>query len=175
MSVPFPTPQDDAGAEQGARGAREKALAATGVGCGCLGTVVAAVMTMAALGTGAATGSADAASVPTTTQTVTAATTVTSTQTATAPPVTQTVTADAPPPQTVTVTVTETVAAEEASSARGFLDSAPDAEDPAPVPDDVTFANCAEARAAGAAPLFRGQPGYDSSLDRDDDGVACEG
>lgn len=36
------------------------------------------------------------------------------------------------------------------------------------------YANCSEARAAGAAPLRRGEPGYDSSMDRDDDGVACE-
>lgn len=36
------------------------------------------------------------------------------------------------------------------------------------------FANCSEARAAGAAPIRRGQPGYGSHLDRDGDGVACE-
>ncbi|WP_153302453.1 MULTISPECIES: GmrSD restriction endonuclease domain-containing protein [Tessaracoccus] len=36
------------------------------------------------------------------------------------------------------------------------------------------FSNCSEARAAGAAPLLRGEPGYRSALDRDDDGVACE-
>ena len=29
-------------------------------------------------------------------------------------------------------------------------------------------------RAAGAAPLYRGQPGYGSHMDRDGDGVACE-
>jgi micrococcal nuclease len=38
----------------------------------------------------------------------------------------------------------------------------------------VYYANCAEARAAGAAPLHRGQPGYREGLDRDKDGVACE-
>jgi len=36
------------------------------------------------------------------------------------------------------------------------------------------YANCAAARAAGAAPLKRGEPGYASHLDRDNDGVACE-
>jgi hypothetical protein len=36
------------------------------------------------------------------------------------------------------------------------------------------FANCAAARAAGAAPLRRGDPGYRAGLDRDNDGVACE-
>lgn len=38
----------------------------------------------------------------------------------------------------------------------------------------VRYKNCAEARAAGAAPIRRGQPGYASHLDRDNDGVACE-
>jgi Excalibur calcium-binding domain len=36
------------------------------------------------------------------------------------------------------------------------------------------FANCAEARAAGAAPVRRGEPGYGPHLDRDGDGVGCE-
>jgi micrococcal nuclease len=38
----------------------------------------------------------------------------------------------------------------------------------------VSYANCAAARAAGVAPLHRGQPGYASRLDRDGDGIACE-
>jgi Excalibur calcium-binding domain len=33
---------------------------------------------------------------------------------------------------------------------------------------------CDEARSAGAAPLYRGEPGYRPALDRDGDGVACE-
>ncbi|WP_007468431.1 excalibur calcium-binding domain-containing protein [Segniliparus rugosus] len=37
------------------------------------------------------------------------------------------------------------------------------------------YRNCSEARAAGTAPLYRGDPGYSSKLDRDGDGVACEG
>ena len=36
------------------------------------------------------------------------------------------------------------------------------------------FRNCTEARAAGAAPVYRGQPGYGPHLDRDGDGVGCE-
>ena len=36
------------------------------------------------------------------------------------------------------------------------------------------FANCSEARAAGAAPVMRGDPGYGAHLDRDNDGVGCE-
>jgi hypothetical protein len=38
----------------------------------------------------------------------------------------------------------------------------------------VSYANCSEARAAGAAPVHRGDPGYASHLDRDNDGVGCE-
>lgn len=38
----------------------------------------------------------------------------------------------------------------------------------------VYFRNCAAARAAGAAPLYRGHPGYREPLDADGDGVACE-
>lgn len=36
------------------------------------------------------------------------------------------------------------------------------------------FANCAAARAAGAAPVRRGEPGYGPHLDRDGDGIGCE-
>ena len=38
----------------------------------------------------------------------------------------------------------------------------------------VYYANCDAARAAGAAPLHRGDPGYAPHLDGDGDGVACE-
>lgn len=41
-------------------------------------------------------------------------------------------------------------------------------------PAAVYYPNCAAARAAGAAPLYLGQPGYRGPLDRDKDGVACE-
>jgi hypothetical protein len=48
---------------------------------------------------------------------------------------------------------------------------------PAPVPAPaagVAYANCAAVRAAGAAPIRVGQPGYSRRLDRDGDGVGCE-
>ena len=41
-------------------------------------------------------------------------------------------------------------------------------------PQQGGYRNCSEARAAGAAPLYRGAPGYSARLDRDGDGVACE-
>ena len=40
--------------------------------------------------------------------------------------------------------------------------------------DDGAFANCNAARNAGAAPVRRGDPGYGSHLDRDNDGIGCE-
>jgi endonuclease YncB( thermonuclease family) len=36
------------------------------------------------------------------------------------------------------------------------------------------WANCSEARNAGAAPVMRGTPGYGAHLDRDNDGTGCE-
>jgi hypothetical protein len=36
-----------------------------------------------------------------------------------------------------------------------------------------TYRSCAEVRAAGKAPLRRGEPGYSRALDPDGDGVAC--
>ena len=48
---------------------------------------------------------------------------------------------------------------------------------PAPSSTPVTstyFANCDAARAAGAAPVHRGDVGYSARLDRDGDGTGCE-
>ncbi|WP_233493820.1 excalibur calcium-binding domain-containing protein [Desertihabitans brevis] len=39
---------------------------------------------------------------------------------------------------------------------------------------DTYYKNCSAARAAGAAPVRRGDPGYGPHLDRDGDGVGCE-
>ena len=39
---------------------------------------------------------------------------------------------------------------------------------------EVYYPNCDAARAAGAAPIYQGQPGYRTKLDRDRDGIACE-
>jgi micrococcal nuclease len=51
-----------------------------------------------------------------------------------------------------------------------------------PVPTQVvptpgvsaSYASCTAARAAGAAPIYRGQPGYSAKLDRDGNGIACQ-
>lgn len=41
-------------------------------------------------------------------------------------------------------------------------------------PSGVFYPNCRAAWAAGAAPLYRGQPGYRPEMDGDGDGIACE-
>lgn len=62
-------------------------------------------------------------------------------------------------------------------------DTAPAATQPRPFFEPATppppsgsayYANCDAARAAGAAPLRVGEPGYRSGLDGDGDGIACE-
>ena len=114
-------------------------------------------------------------------------TTMTTTQTSTATTLPPTSTAVTEPS---TVTVTEVAVAEAAavpaqdpaSTARAYVPTAPaytpePTYAPAPlaaVPQAASYANCSAARAAGAAPLYRGQPGYAPKLDRDNDGVACE-
>jgi hypothetical protein len=43
------------------------------------------------------------------------------------------------------------------------------------IPDiPLYFPNCSVAKALGAAPIRKGQPGYRDELDRDHNGVACE-
>lgn len=48
------------------------------------------------------------------------------------------------------------------------------APDPVKVEQSVYYASCADARAAGHAPIRVGEPGYRSALDADGDGIACE-
>jgi hypothetical protein len=97
-----------------------------------------------------------AAARPQPTMTVTATTTETATP-APAPTVTT----------TKTVKVTKTVTAEAAAgSGSGSVSGSGGGS--------TYYTNCTAARAAGVTPLYRGDPGYDSHLDRDGDGVACE-
>jgi hypothetical protein len=56
-----------------------------------------------------------------------------------------------------------------------FEASAPDpTHDQSAIEQSVYYARCADARAAGRAPILRGQPGYRRGLDADSDGIACE-
>lgn len=45
---------------------------------------------------------------------------------------------------------------------------------PAAPPANITYKNCDDVRAHGAAPIYKGEPGYSRKLDRDGDGVGCE-
>lgn len=123
------------------------------------------------------------AATPATTQTVTATVTDTATTTATAT-------------TTVTEAATETVTTEASSGPladggrQASVAPVPLAGNPGPAAQDPArrgagtvptapaagayYAHCADARSRGAAPLYRGQPGYRSGLDRDGDGIACE-
>ncbi|GAA5502374.1 hypothetical protein Dxin01_02118 [Deinococcus xinjiangensis] len=85
---------------------------------------------------------------------------------------------------TVTVTVqpsgsfaitSEKGAASRPATAPSGLSSSPVPLTPPRARDaEPYYSNCAAVRAAGKAPLLRGQPGYRDGLDRDGDGRACE-
>jgi len=87
----------------------------------------------------------------------------TATPTATPTPAERTTTAAATPATTTKTTRTTTTTKPPAG---GGTTTKP--------PAQVYYRNCDEVRAAGAAPLYAGQPGYRTALDRDKDGVACE-
>jgi hypothetical protein len=40
--------------------------------------------------------------------------------------------------------------------------------------DGDYWRGCDDARAAGTAPIYRGEPGYREGMDGDNDGIACE-
>ncbi|WP_256789891.1 excalibur calcium-binding domain-containing protein [Frankia sp. AvcI1] len=61
-----------------------------------------------------------------------------------------------------------------AGTARGNALAPAAAGGPTQASGSTYYANCTAARAAGIAPLYRGDPGYRAGLDADDDGIACE-
>ena len=93
-----------------------------------------------------------------------------------------------PPPAPTTESITESITGSTAGSTTSenpvpLVAPIPGANEETAVPREPTtsqapaaayYPNCTAARAAGAAPLYAGQPGYSSKLDRDGDGVACE-
>ncbi|QWW20567.1 excalibur calcium-binding domain-containing protein [Schaalia sp. 19OD2882] len=76
----------------------------------------------------------------------------------------------------------EQAAAERAAAEEAARQQAEEARDQevnnfvsTPQPSErVYYHSCKDARNAGAAPLYRGDPGYRDKLDRDQDGIACE-
>lgn len=124
-----------------------------------------------------------------TTTTVTATTRPTTTSakptTTTAPPSTTTTLAPVPFVAPVTTT-TEPPVDTPPPLVEAEPEYVPPVEEPEPeyvppppvdvpeAPSAVSYANCDAVRAAGAAPIYAGQPGYSFDLDRDRDGVACD-
>ncbi|MGV0109019.1 excalibur calcium-binding domain-containing protein [Arthrobacter sp. CP30] len=82
----------------------------------------------------------------------------------------------------------------EHAAIRGILESCTDQQAPAEAPEapaaepapaeipaapaapegEVVYANCAEVKAAGAAPISAGDPGFSPKFDGNGDGVGCE-
>ncbi len=60
------------------------------------------------------------------------------------------------------------------TAAIGTTHAEPSGDSGSATPVTGPFANCDQARAAGAAPVHIGQPGYASHLDRDGDGTGCD-
>ncbi|MFI6697833.1 excalibur calcium-binding domain-containing protein [Streptomyces sp. NPDC050509] len=98
--------------------------------------------------------------------------------TAPVPAVTETVTADPEPAPTVTETktvkVTVAPAADSDDDTAGSGGSGSGSGSGSGQGGSVYYENCTAARAAGAAPVRTGDPGYGRHLDRDGDGVGCE-
>ncbi|WP_231580535.1 excalibur calcium-binding domain-containing protein [Corynebacterium kalinowskii] len=94
-----------------------------------------------------------------------------STQTSQQPPA-----AEPPAPAPAAAPVVEEKIEDYPAQPQQFFAPPPPAPAPAqaPAPAAASYGSCKEARAAGAAPLYKGSPGYSSKLDRDGDGVACE-
>lgn len=99
----------------------------------------------------------------TTTVTETSTSTQTVTSTVTAPPATQTVTS--------TVTVDSGT---RSTGSSGVSGSTARSTSTSGGSGAVSYPNCDAVRAAGKAPIRRGEPGYAPKLDRDGDGIACD-
>lgn len=80
------------------------------------------------------------------------------------------------PTVTSTETIEETVPAKHTTKPSQPTEHSVRPSKPAEPSDNgyAYYEDCDAARAAGAAPLHRGDPGYRPELDRDGDGVACE-
>ncbi|WP_306828433.1 excalibur calcium-binding domain-containing protein [Nakamurella flavida] len=166
------------------------------------GGVAGVGLVLALVGGGSPAVSAPVAQQPAAVSTITTLSVPTTVTVPTTVVVTTTVVSTAPAPPPVTVTQTETVtlpapaaaaveepaavaAAPEAAAVVPQTQAAPRTQAapqplvaPAPQTQEqqqsAYYANCSAAEAAGAAPVYRGDPGYSSKLDRDGDGVGCE-
>lgn len=103
--------------------------------------------------------------------------TATRTVTTSAPPTTTVLTKSAGPQPTTPVVPAQPVPVPDIETTRPPSTTSYYAP-PAPLipqsPASAYYDSCADARQAGVAPLYLGEPGYRSGLDRDGDGVACD-
>ena len=83
-------------------------------------------------------------------------------------------TTQAPPPEPSTPPETQEPEPTPEADTQGGGGGAAPAPAPEPKQESTYYPNCKAAKAAGAAPLYRGEPGYRPGLDRDKDGIACE-
>lgn len=162
MSTPTwpPTPSPT-----GNRDSKKKLLLIVG------GVIISAVALLASCGIGGVIGASDATDTAPSTTTLTTVSTVT---------VTASTTQETHPSRTPSASSTTPA---ESSVPRGLVAPTPEESTRTTIPRVPTttqesgayYSSCAEARAAGAAPMYLGQPGYRRGLDRDGDGVACDG
>jgi hypothetical protein len=78
------------------------------------------------------------------------------------------------PSPVVSASGTTAPSATPSPSPRALVKVSPSPTRKPPAPPPVYYKNCDAVRAAGKAPLYRGQPGYRSGLDHDNDGIACD-
>ncbi|MGO3325293.1 excalibur calcium-binding domain-containing protein [Gordonia sp. (in: high G+C Gram-positive bacteria)] len=126
---------------------------------------------LASCGIGAAIGGEDAPdAAPPVTTTITDVATETVTETPT------TSRAAATTEETTTAETTEPVDVDEPDTTPPVRLVPTTVQEVVPTEDggSTYYANCSAARAAGAAPVHAGDPGYGDHLDRDGDGVGCE-
>jgi len=149
-------------------------------GSGCLkwGGIGAGILLLIGLagscGEGASTPVVETATVTVSAEATTVTTTATTTVTQSAPTPTEMQPEPAEPVDVPEEAVDVPEAPAPAAEQPAQFFAPPPAPAQAPANQSASYSNCSEARAAGAAPLYRGEPGYRSALDRDGDGVACE-
>lgn len=60
------------------------------------------------------------------------------------------------------------------AAAQGILSVSRNMDRESAPPAGAYYSGCDEARAAGVAPIYAGEPGYRDEMDGDGDGIACE-
>ncbi|WP_052493153.1 excalibur calcium-binding domain-containing protein [Rhodococcus sp. MEB064] len=190
MSNAYPPPYQPPHVETRKKGNRGKITAAVAAFVGLSVIGLGAMQDPETVDASAETVITTTTSVPTTTSARPTTTTPRSTTTTTTSATTteETVTVYAPPPTTEPAytepVYVETPYVDVPDIDRAYVPAPVPFVAPAPIPAPAPYVeessgsayykNCSAAKAAGAAPVYAGDPGYGSHLDRDGDGVGCE-